>query len=91
MVPPALIAFPLLRTGSSSISDLSSLLVLPIHGHTLAGQDMGEGTLVTEFAGAFDEPGADVLWLGSLGVVWVLVVAGGSRGMGEGAGEASGA
>ena len=58
---------------------LRSLLVLPVHRKVLTRQNVGQGTLVAEFAVALDEPGA-----------YVLLPAGFECLMGERAGRASG-
>ena len=61
-------------------SGLGSLLVLAVHGHGLAGKDVGEGALVTELAVSLYEPGTNLLLL-----AWFEDV------VGEGAGGAGGA
>lgn len=40
---------------------LSSLFVLPIHRHALAGENVGKGTFVTELAVPLDEPSTSFL------------------------------
>lgn len=59
LIPLAPSGLPLLP-GSS---DLCGLLVFPVHCHALSGEDMSQGTFVTELAGALDEPRAYVLWV----------------------------
>ena len=60
--------------------ELSGLLVLTIHGHALAGEDVSEGALVAELAVSLYEPGTDLLLL-----AWFEDV------VGEGAGGTCGA
>ena len=60
--------------------ELSSLLVLAVHGHALAGKDVCEGALVAELAVSLYKPGADLLLL-----AWFEDV------VGEGAGGTCGA
>ena len=66
--------------GGGVCGELSSLLVLAVHGHGLAGKDVGEGALVTELAVSLYEPGTNLLLL-----AWFEDV------VGEGAGGAGGA
>lgn len=47
-------------------SQLGGLFVFSVHGHALAWQDVGQSTLVTKLAVAFDEPSTDVLVLTGL-------------------------
>ena len=59
--------------------ELGRLLVLAIHGHALAGKDVGEGAFVAKLAVALYEPGADLFLLAGLEDL-VREGAGGARG-----------
>ena len=60
-------------------SELGRLLVLAIHGHALAGEDVGEGAFVAKLAVALYKPGADLFLLAGLEDL-VREGAGGARG-----------
>lgn len=64
-------------TTAALASRLGRLLVLPVHRHRLAGEDVGESAFVAEFAVSFYEPGAGL-----------LVLAGFEDRVGKGAGRA---
>lgn len=61
ILPSSVRPFPSLSSRGCCCSNLSCLLVLSVHSHALAGQDMCQSAFVPKLAVALDEPRTGLL------------------------------